>query len=60
MTNNKKNEKVSRTIIMILNFYVNFNYKKKRKKKKKKTNFSVGLNINMKTSIVMEKLKPGY
>ena len=39
MTNNKKNDEVSRTIIMILNFVVNFNYKKKQKKTLKTQTF---------------------
>ena len=55
MTNNKKNDEVSNTMIMILNLDVNFNLKKT---KREDTNISV--NINMRTSIVMEKLKPEH
>ena len=60
MINNKKNDEVSCTIIMILNFEVNFNYKKNTHTRKKEKKVNISVNINMRTSIVMEKLKPGH
>ena len=60
MTNNKKKcwgFKIKMFKLFILNFDVNFNYKQ-IDKKREETNISV--DVNMRASIVMKKLKPRH